>query len=57
MKTAQAEINSIISERKVLAELTKSVPSPVDRNYKPNNEDLIYAEQSHQWKKPYIVLH
>lgn len=56
IKTAHAEMNSIIAERRITAALTRNVPSAADRHYKPNDEVLVYDEQSQQWKGPYIVL-
>lgn len=56
IKTAQAEISSIIAERKVTAELTKNILSAANRNYEPNDDVLIYDDQSQQWKGPYIEV-
>lgn len=50
IKTAQAEVKSIIAERKATAALTKNVPFSANRNYKPSDEVLICDERSQQWK-------
>lgn len=56
LKLAQAEMNSIVAERRVLAALNKSIPSAADRNYKLGEKVLIYSETSKTWIGPYIVI-
>lgn len=48
LKTAQAEMSSLISERKATATLTRNVRFAVNKSWKPNDKDLIYGEHFQQ---------
>ena len=56
IKSAQAEMNSIVAERRVLAALTRDIPPAADRNYKLGEEVLVYSEKEKKWIGPYIVV-
>ncbi len=56
IKLAQAEMNSIIAERRVLAALTKKIPPAADRQYNLGEEVLIYDEKVKEWVGPAIVV-
>jgi len=55
IKTAQAEMNSIVAERKIMTALSKNVPAAADRTYKLGEEILVYNENLKKWEGPYIV--
>ena len=56
IKSAQAEMNSIVAERKVLSALTRNIPPAADRVFKLGEEVLVYHEQNKKWEGPYIVV-
>ena len=56
IKIAQAEMNSIVAERRVLAALTRDIPPAADRTYKIGEEVLIYSEKEKKWLGPFIVV-
>ena len=56
IKTAQAEMNSIIAERGVLAALTRDIPPAADRTDKIGEEVLVFSEKDKHWLGPFIVM-
>lgn len=56
-KMAQAEMNSIITERRVLEPLTKNLLPVADRNYKFGKEVLVYSNVEKEWAGPFEVTH
>ncbi len=56
IKTAQAEMNSIVAERRVLAAVTRDVPPATDRTYKLGEDVLVYSEKEKEWLGPFIVV-
>ena len=56
IKSAQAVMNSIVAERKVLSALTRNIPPAADRVYKLGVGVLVYHEQNKKWEGPYIVV-
>ena len=56
IKKAQAEMNNIIAERRVLAALTRDIPPAADRTYQLGEEVLVWSEEKKQWTGPFIVV-
>lgn len=44
IKTAQAEMNSIVAEQRVLTVLTRNILPAADRTYKLGEEELVFNE-------------
>lgn len=57
LKTAQAEMNSIVAERRVVEALTRNIPPAADRVYKLGEEVLVYSEAKREWVGPFEVVH
>ncbi len=56
IQMAQAEMNSIVAERRVLAALTRDIPPAADRTYKIGEDVLVYSEKDKKWLGPFIVV-
>ena len=56
IKKAQAEMNTIVAERRVLAALTRDIPPAADRTYKLGEEVLVYSELNKRWEGPFIIV-
>lgn len=50
----QAEMNTIIAEKRVRSALNRNIPLAVDRVYKMREEVLVYDDEDKQCKGPYI---
>lgn len=55
IKTAQAEMNSIVAERKVYAAPTRNIPPAADRTYKLGEEVLVLSEGKKERPGSYVV--
>lgn len=56
LKTAQAEMNPIVNERRVLTALTRKMPPATDRTYKLGQNVLAYSELKKEWPEHSIVV-
>lgn len=57
LKTAQAELNSITAERKVLETLMRNISPAADKSYKVREEVLAYQELKTEWVYKFEFLH
>lgn len=55
-KSAQAEMISIVAERRLLTALTRDIPPTADRNNTIAEEVLAYSENNKEWLGPIIVV-
>jgi hypothetical protein len=55
LQVAQAEMNSIVAERRVVQALQSAVPAAADRVYQVGEEVLVYREKERTWAGPYTV--
>lgn len=56
IKLVQAEMNSIVAERRVQMVLTKSTPPSADQTYKLREEVVIYSDLKKEWLFSFIVV-
>lgn len=55
IKTVQAELKSIVAERRVLETLTKNIPPATDRTYNFGEEVLVLSGEKKEWAGPFMV--
>lgn len=56
IKTDQAELNSIVAERRLLTAITRDIPPAADLNYRIGEEIMFYNEDKTEWIGQLIVL-
>jgi hypothetical protein len=55
LATANAEMNSIIAERRILTALQKSIPAASVHSFDIGDEVLVFRERTDSWEGPYRV--
>ena len=55
LKKAQAEMNSIVAERRIKRALLHKVPNASNYVFRPGTEVLVYREDEKKWKGPLTV--
>lgn len=56
VKTAQAEMNAIVAERRFRTALTHEISPAADRSYKVGEEVFVFSENRKEWIGPYLVV-
>lgn len=57
LKSAQAEMNSIVAENRVLKTLTRNIPLPADKNQKLSEEAPVYSDVKKELIEPFDIVH
>ena len=56
LQKAQAELNSIVAERRIRRALLHKVPNAADVVFRPGTEVLVYRENEQKWRGPLLVV-
>ena len=55
LSKAQMEMNAVVAERRILAALTRSIPTATDFVFELGQEVLVYQERSKEWIGPATI--